>query len=188
MLVKNRIIQGGNRNLEHAGEKAESALLEKIAKRWLSPLRGNIRRKLEQRQYAYPRRRIVFEEYLDPVDYELQLFLFNGQCRFAMVFHRDFYHYGGQLHRLYDEHWNRLPPGQDEFANFYNNDPQETPRPPQEIMQKLHQLCEQIGHVRADFYVSEGEYYFSEFTFTHNGGSPGLIGKYDSELGRFWLR
>ena len=50
-------------------------------------------------------------------------------------------------------------------------------QPPRELLEKLLKLCRSIDHVRADFLVSGGKYYFSEFTFTHNGpGGPGAAG------------
>jgi len=129
---------------------------------------------------------ILFEQFLEPVDHELQLFLFNGRCRLAMVFYRDFFHRGG-THRLYDEHWRELGPATPEAEAGYERAAPDTPRPPGELLDQLEALCRGIDHVRADFYVCGGEYYFSEFTFTHNLGGPGFIGRYDADLGRYWL-
>ncbi|OOZ38419.1 ATP-grasp fold amidoligase family protein [Solemya elarraichensis gill symbiont] len=136
--------------------------------------------------YAYLKPRVLFEELLEPIDYELQFFLFNGQCHLTTVLYRPFHHKSLSF-RLYDADWNRMEPGEPKSLPIHNTDAGETPCPPDEIFEKLRELCRDIGHVRVDFYVTNGVFYFSEFTFTHAGGkTPGLIGKYDAELGRFW--
>jgi hypothetical protein len=186
MLVVDRISRGGNRRLAGAGRVADSEFLRQVALAWFHSRREQQRR-LWERQYQFVRPGILFERFLDPIDYELQLFLFNGRCRFAMVFYRGFHHRGA-THRLYDGDWTRLPPGSAEAESCYERRAPETPPPPAELLARLAQLCGSLDQVRADFFVSGEHYYFSEFTFTHSAGEPGFIGRHDAMLGRFWLR
>jgi hypothetical protein len=185
LLVIDGIVQGGNRDLKGAGRKADTEYLRRVAQGWLGS-KPEARRRLRERQYRFVEPGILFEQRIDPMDYEVQLFLFNGHCRFAMVCFRGFHH-SGASHRLYDEHWQRLAPGSRESAACYEGSAEETAPPPAELLRRLEGLCREVGHVRADFFVSGGRYWFSEFSFTHNGGNgPGMIGRYDAELGRFW--
>lgn len=185
MLVVGGIVRGGNRSVAYAGRTADTRFLQSVAHAWFTSKYEALRRERE-RQYTFVRPGILFEQFLDPVDYELQLFLFNGRCRFSMVFYRGFHHQGA-THRLYDERWRRLEPGSAESASLYEREAPETPRPPAELTEKLAHLCRSLDHVRADFYACGGQYYFSEFTFTHASGDAGFIGRYDAKLGRHWL-
>jgi hypothetical protein len=186
LLVVDNVVQGGNRERIGAGRQADAEYLQQVAQKWFRSRRERRRRRSE-RQYQFVRPRILFEQFLQPVDYELQLFMFGGKCRLAMVFYRQFYH-KGSTHRLYDERWQLLEPGSKAGASCYEWSKKPTPPLPQSLMHNLECICQPFDHVRADFYVSAGEYYFSEFTFTHNGGrGPGFISKYDRELSKFWL-
>jgi len=185
LLVVDGIVQGGNRNIVFKGRRADSGILQSVARAWLESPAEHLRRARE-RHYGFVKQGILFEQFLEPVDHELQLFLFNGRCRLAMVFYRDFFHRGA-THRLYDENWRELGPATPEAEASYERAAPDTPRPPGELLDQLEALCRGIDHVRADFYVCGGEYYFSEFTFTHNLGGPGFIGRYDANLGRYWL-
>lgn len=184
LLVVDGIVQGGNRNLAGAGRIADTAFLQQVARAWLNSEEEERRRSWE-RYYRYVNPGILFEQFLSPVDHELQLFLFNGQFHFAMVFYRGFYHKDSS-HRLLGERWRCLQPGSRGAASRYEWAAPETPRPSADLFSKLEKLCRSIDHVRADFFVCGNQYYFSEFTFTHNAGKPGFIGKYDAALGRFW--
>jgi len=185
LLVTDGIAQGGNRNIVFKGRRADSGILQSVARTWFeSP--GERLRRAHERHYEFVQYGILFEQFLDPIDYELQLFLFGGRYRLAMVFYRDFFH-RGTTHRLYDENWRELGPATPEAEGNYERAAPDTPRPPAELLEKLEELCRGIDHVRADFYACGSEYYFSEFTFTHNLGGPGFIGRYDAGLGRHWL-
>lgn len=184
LLVVDGIVRGGNRDLADAGRVADTAFLREVAQGWLDSKR-EARRRARERHYRQVDPGILFEQFIEPVDHELQLFLFDGRFRLALVGYRGFHH-AASTHRLYDEHWRRLPPGSPEAESRYEWAAPETPRPPAQLFDDLERLCRHIDHVRADFFVSDGQYYFSEFTFTHNAGQPGFIGRYDAELGRFW--
>jgi hypothetical protein len=185
LLVENGIVKGGNRTTEGSWRLCESRYLQRVAQGWLNS-HGERQRRRRERHYQQVRPGILFEQSLDPVDYELQLFLFDGQCRFAMVIYRGFHH-KQVSHRLYDENWQPLEPGSDDAASSYERTREDIAQPPIELLENLRGLCQSIDHVRADFLVCGGRYFFSEFTFTHNAGAgPGMIGRYDPDLGLFW--
>ena len=185
LLVVNDVVKGGNHSVTDSGRPAETRYLQNLAKNWFDS-REELSRRNRERQYRYVKQRIIFEEFLNPVDYELQLFLFNGEFRFGMVFFRQFHH-KELSYRLYDKDWELREPGSQRYVHSFDTSGQAVPPPPQSIMDSLKALCHSIDQVRADFYVCDGRYYFSEFTFTHNAGGAGMIGKYDAELGRYWL-
>ncbi|MDD4882793.1 MAG: ATP-grasp fold amidoligase family protein [Gallionellaceae bacterium] len=185
LLVRDGVVQGGNRSLTGAGRSADTAFLRQLAQTWLDS-KKEARRRARERHYGRVDPGIVFEQLIEPIDHELQLFLFSGEFRFALVGYRGFHH-SGATHRVYDQHWLRLPPGSEEAATRYEREAPETPRPPADLLEALGRLCRHIDHVRVDFFVCDQQYYFGEFTFTHNAGKPGFIGRYDAALGRFWL-
>jgi len=185
LLVEDGVVKGGNRTNDSLNHKFDTEFLQETAVKWFNSEEEKKRRK-RQKHYAQLKPGIIIEEFLNPIDYELQLFLFDGHFRFALVLFREFHH-STVSHQMYDEKWNLLEPGSEEFDNFYQHTKGRVAPPPLDLLEKLHNLCEAIDHVRADFFVCGGKYYFSEFTFTHNGGmGAGFIGKYDAELGLFW--
>jgi hypothetical protein len=187
LLVEDGVVRGSNQTADGAGQIADSRYLQQVANSWLSSSNERERRR-QEKHYQHVKPGILFEQSLVPIDYEVQLFLFHGHCRFAMGFYRGFHHING-LHRLYAENWKQLGPGSDQAASRYEQSEDEIEQPPSALLNNLQRLCQSIDHVRADFFVCGGKYYFSEFSFTHNGlGGPGLIGKYDADLGRFWPR
>jgi len=187
LLVRDGIIQGQNRDLSMAGTPADNKALRQVAGRWLRSYRDKMLR-INEIHYGFLKPRIMFEECLTPIDYEYQFFLFHGRCRLTMVVKRDFYLPGSIGYRIYDETWCRLGPGSADTACYYDDSPEETPPPKEQLLQELSQVCRNIDHVRIDVFMKGTEDYFSEFTFTHNGGLQSLLGKYDRSLGRFWTR
>ena len=182
MLVVDGRFEGMNRDRKLVGKYANNIYLRILAFRWLWPGKFLSR----EVHYRYVRPGILFEEFIDPVDYELQLFLFSGICRMTMVLKRGFYHRQGTVYRLYDQNWCRLKPGSEDTRSIYDDSLDETPRPGREDFAALRRLCKHMDHVRVDFFVSNGRLYFSEFTFTHNAGKPSLLGRYETELSYYW--
>ena len=185
MLVVDGRFCGMNRNRLLAGVHAHNTTLKALARLWLQPA---IVRQWKEVHYSHVRPGVLFEELIDPVDYELQFFLFFGICRMTMVLKRNFFHNQGTIYRLYDQDWHDIGPGSEETRKMYDDSPDGTPHPGHEVFSVLGDLCGHIDHVRVDFFVSGGQLYFSEFTFTHNGGNPSLLGKFDAVLSRYWTR
>lgn len=186
LLVRDGVLAGTNRSTQHAGQPMNAKVLREIATAWFQSEEQE-QRQQRQRHYQQVAKGLLFEQFIEPVDYELQLFLFNGKCALAMVFYRGFRHFP-VTHQLYDERWCLLEPGSAAAADSFEREKGTIKPPPNGLLHSLEKLVGAIGHVRADFLVSRGRYFFSEFTFTHNGGrGPGLIGKYDRDLGLHWM-
>ncbi len=183
MLILDGVIQGQNRSHETAGDAANEVNLQTVARPWLRP---HPIRSTAEIHYRFVRPRILFEEYLDEMEYELHFFLFYGKCRMTEVVTRGFDFLRGETYRNYDADWTRLEPGSKQIASCYDNSPAETPRPDSTVLRSLEELCRDIDHVRADFFVCRGEMFFGEFTFTHNRGLKSLLGKYEVKLSHYW--
>lgn len=186
LLVEDRIALGDNHKRDDSGQRADTRYLREVAHSWLSSEAEHDRRRVE-RQYLFVKPGIMIEELLKPVDYELKLLLFRGRMRFAQVFYQGFEH-SDFRYRHFDENWTEIEPDEDVRPHYELNGG-DIAIPSEEMLSNLFALCSGIDHVRADFYHCRGRYYFSEFTFTHNGlGGPGFIGSLDKALGAFWLR
>jgi hypothetical protein len=186
LLVENGIVRGGNRSTKDAGRPSDPTYLRDVAIAWMnSEEHAGLRRAVQP--YRNVEFGVIFEDYLCPVDYEIQLFLFAGHCKIALVFFRPFF-FENVEHQIYDENWT-LREASAAHVTASSSPRGEVPRPPDWLFKALERLCWPIDHVRVDFMVSGDRYYFSEFTFTHNGrNGPGFIASFDSELGRHWAR
>ena len=186
LLVIDGTIRGQNWDASFFGKSASLENLKKIATQWLTFSTRELL-KAQEIQYGYVKPRIIFEEYV-AVDYELQMFMFDGICQITMVLIRKFNFLGqpAPRFRLYDNEWCRIDPGSVSAAPKHDNSPKEIPAPDPVFLQRLNLVCKDFDHVRADFLVSNGRPYFSEFTFTHNAGKSSLLGQYEDTLGIFW--
>jgi len=186
LLVENGIVLGGNRKATGAGRPSNTAFLRQVTTKWMKS-KQHERRSKGERHYRQVDFGVVFEAYVQPVDYEVQLFLLAGRFRLALVLFRPFF-FKNVAHQIYDEDWTL----RESSAAQLGVSPSagiEVPRPPASLFEALERLCHPIDHVRVDFLVSNGRYYFSEFTFTHNGkNGPGLIASFDVQLGQHWPR
>ena len=186
LLVKEGSIRGQNRDVSDYGKEANRDNLYTISSRWQKSIALDVLR-IREIHYQYVTPGVLFEEYI-PVDYELQMFLFDGICKITLAVMREFDCTGpsAMRYRLYDEHWVLLDPGSHPNAGLYDRSALEIAAPEPDFLQRLERFCKGFDHVRADFLVSKGKMYFSEFTFTHNAGRPSLLGQYEDELGKFW--
>ncbi len=186
LLVENGIVRGSNRSRRDAGRPSDLDYLSGVAIEWMNS-KSEARRRKAQLHYRQVDFGVMFEAYVQPVDYELQLFLFEGRFKLALVAFRSFM-FQNTAHQIYDEEWTL----REALASKSGMSPPpsiEIPRPPARLFKALERLCRRIDHVRVDFLVSDGRYYFSEFTFTHNGPyGPGLLARFDAQLGRCWPR
>ncbi len=181
LLVENEIVRGGNKKARDAGRPSDPAYLRDLATAWVNS-KMHERRSKAERHYQQVDFGVVFEAYVRPVDYEVQLFLFAGRFRLALVLFRPFV-FKNVAHQIYDEDWTLREASASPAPRI------EAPRPQASLFETLERLCRPIDQVRVDFMVSEGRYYFSEFTFTHNGkDGPGLIASFDAQLGGYWSR
>lgn len=185
LLIKDGTIQGGNRNNSYAGDSATRDRLQVITRKWLKKS-GSVN--YREWHYESVERGILFEEYLSPIDCELQFFLFHGVCHFCMALRRGFLHPQDWSYRLHNADGLLLDPGECKESEYYDRGFPSVPWPDDVFFEQLFNLCKDMDHVRADFFLANGQLYFSEFTFTHNAGYPSLVGRFDAELGRHWTR
>lgn len=186
LLVENGIVRGTNFGADASGRAADTKYLLDVARSWMAS-RDERKRRNSERHYRSVKPGILFEAQIEPIDFELKLFLFHGQLRYAQVFYRDFHH-GNMRYRHFDGGWRELP-ADESNASVYATEADAISIPGPTTMKTLAAICGGIDHVRVDLYHACDDFYFSEFTFTHNGtGGPGLIGNFDASLGAFWTR
>ena len=181
LLVENETVRGGNKWRETRGVRAIHLSSRRCYR--LDELQAAGASKQGGAPLPACRLRGGVRGDVRPVDYEVQLFLFAGRFRLALVFFRPFV-FKNDAHHIYDEDWTLREASAAPAPPCI-----EVPRPPASLFETLERLCRPIDHVRVDFMVSDGRYHFSEFTFTHNGKyGPGLIASFDAQLGGYWPR
>ena len=185
LLVFDGVIRGQNRTAIDMGRKADKKSLVEIAGRWLDSPEAS-RKCRKELHYRYIKPRIVFEEFLHPIDCELQHFLFFGKCKLARVIRRGFDHSGQGDYCFYDENWNAIH--SDIYRSRRRRDVSagSISLPRYDLLDKLESVCSRIDHVRADFFIVDNRPYFSEFTFTHAGGKNNFSDEWSQKLGQCW--
>jgi hypothetical protein len=131
-----------------------------------------------ENQYKYINKKYFLEEKIDDFYY--------GKTEKAVVFmFRCFY---GKVHTigvksgnentLYDINWNIL-----ESSNFLIDKPLVLDK----MIENAEKLSSEFEFVRIDFYLSKNnEIYFSEYTFTPNGGAKTFDNKIEKEMSKLW--
>jgi hypothetical protein len=134
----------------------------KRAKRWTSRIYDWGR----QKQYIPIVPRVFFEEYLEDFK-EFRCFCFDGKVRFIMI---DTVDSGSIKSTLYDRDWKRINATWQDPAGL------DVPKPKNlaKIISIVDKLAADIDFVRVDTFVKGADVYFSEFTFTPNGGEGSI--------------
>lgn len=122
---------------------------------------------LEEPQYKYNQKRIIFEEFLGEDIYEFRIMLVKGKIAYYEMIRARDNDYGA---RIFDKNFNRMYVEVDEEFKI---DESEKMLPVQKI-DEINKFCKdfyeesKIDLVRVDFYISDDmkEYYFGELTFT----------------------
>lgn len=155
-------------------------------------LRKNYYHKTREWQYKNIEPRIIVEKLLQdsngkvPMDYKIHCF--NGIVNMIQV------DIGrgttGHCRNWYNADWKREPYRWSSLKeNGKFTDPSEEDVPPPKTLKKMIELSEvlskEFDYVRVDWYDVDGDLYFGELTFHHDGGSkPILPEEWDYELGR----
>lgn len=115
--------------------------------------------------------RIIIEEFKTTKSGEsikdYRFFCFNGQPKFLSVDY-NFTNKSAIRRNLYDLDWNLL-----DAEITYPRDPGTKSNKPEnfeKMIEIVEKLCKNIPHVRVDLYNVDGEIYFGEMTFYHQGG------------------
>lgn len=140
-----------------------------------------IRKSLCRNYYDYSREwlykdvkpRIIAEAYMEDdgdnhtlKDYKV--FCFSGEPRSVMTVTGGHDNEENILRRMYDPQWNLLPIGM--HGKPPVKEAEQLPEQLPELLRLARILSEGIPHVRADFYVINGQIYFGELTFFHMSG------------------
>ena len=134
--------------------------LRSYAKKWLNSLYAADKEK----QYELIKPMIFFEEYLDDIDMEVELYFFNGKARVITLFFVDGY-INKPTVSYYDANWNLFNVIHPKFT--VKTDPIQKPPFVDKLIAFGERYAKKIDHVRIDFFITrKKEIYFGEFTFT----------------------
>ena len=99
---------------------------------------------------------------------DYKVFCFSGEPKSVMTVTGGHNNEDSILRRMYDPQWNLLPIGMHGKPMVKEAEPMPEQLP--ELLQLARILSAGMPHVRADFYVINGQIYFGELTFFHMGG------------------
>jgi len=135
----------------------------------------------QEKQYALVKPMVFFEEYLENISTEVELYFFNGKVRLITLFYTDGYTKNPMV-AYYDENWNLFDITHPSFV--VKTEPIEKPSYMDELIAFGERIAEKIDHVRIDFFIKGNDIYFGEFTFT-TGGSCRLE-HLNTMIGSYW--
>jgi hypothetical protein len=164
ILVKNGvIIATRKRETDFQPIPCTNEFLRSYAEKWLSTLYA----KGKEMQYGLVKPMVFFEEYIEGITHEIELYFFNGKVRVITLFFIDGYTTIPEV-SYYDENWNLFNTTHPLFR--IKTEPIEKPAYIDELIAFSERLVKKIDHVRVDFFIKGDEIYFGEFTFTTGGG------------------
>lgn len=164
VLVKDGVvIATKKRETNFVQKKCSNEFLRSYAKKWLINL--DVAKK--QKQYGLIEPMILFEEFLEDITMEIELYLFNGKVRVIAVFFVDGYNKNPVV-SYYDENWNLFQINHPRFLT--KSEPIEKPAYMDKLISFGERFGEKMDHVRIDFFLRGNDIYFGEFTFTTGGG------------------
>lgn len=164
VLVKDgMVIATKKREANFVPRKCTNNFLRSYAQQWLN----NLYAENEEKQYGLVKPMILFEEYLEDITMDIELYFFNGKARVITLFFIEGYTKNPVV-SYYDENWNLFDTTHPNF--LVQTEPIEKPPYIDKLIAFGERFAEKIDHVRIDFFVSKNEIYFGEFTFTTGGG------------------
>lgn len=159
--------------------------LKPLADEWLST---NFYLASRERHYRFIKPKVYFETLLldrnghIPPDYKIHVFQRSegGPVVITGVVSDRF---GSPRHDFYDTHWNQMDIAVGEYP--LSDIPSAPPLNWDEAIKVASRFVDDLGYVRVDLYVFDGQIFFGELTFTPGAGvSPLSPGHYDQEWGR----
>lgn len=178
ILVKNgMILATKKRERKFVPKACSDEVLRSYASKWLT----NLYREDKEKQYALIKPMIFFEEFLEDISMEIELYFFNGKVRVIALFFVDGYTKNPRV-SYYDENWNALEVTHPKFV--VNHEPIQKPPYMDKLIAFGELFAEKIDHVRIDFFVTNEEVYFGEFTFTTGGGYQ--LPHLNKIVGNYW--
>ncbi len=178
ILVKNGVvIATRKRESDFQPIPCTNEFLRSYAKKWLSTIYA----KNTEKQYALIKPMVFFEEYIENITHEVELYFFNGKVREIALFFTNGYTNKPEA-SYYDETWNLFDIENPIF--LIRKKPVEKPTYINKLIAFSEHLVKQIDHVRVDFMISGDEVYFGEFTFTTSGGKK--LDHQNKMIGSYW--
>lgn len=171
LLIKNgMLMKMKNQRVESSSKKCMISFLRSCAENWLV----DVHVANKEKQYGLVKPMIFFEEYLENITMEVELYFFNGKVRLISLFSNDEFT-GDVTASYYDEDWKIFDvthPMNSCFCDYrVNTKPIEKPPYIDRLIAFGERFAEKIDHVRIDFFVRGQDIYFGEFTFTTEGGN-----------------
>ncbi len=178
VLVKNGIIVATKkRDQDFIPRECTNNYLRLYAKKWLK----NLYAENTEKQYGLVQPMILFEEYLESLKMDIELYFFNGKVVVIGLFFTEDYT-KNPIVSFYDASWNLFDISHPKF--LVKKEPIEKPPYMDKLIAFGERFAEKIDHVRIDFFVTEEEIYFGEFTFTTAGGYE--INHLNQMIGNHW--
>lgn len=178
LLVKEGLILASRkRDIDFIPIKATKKILRSYAKEWLeTPYSPST-----EMQYALMKPMIIFEEYLENLTMDIELFCFNGKVGLIEILFIDDYKKMPVI-SFYDANWNLLEATHPDLE--VKNERIDKPEWLDELIRFVGRFTRNIDHVRVDFYFNGKDVYFGEFTFTTGGNV--VPEKFQKMLGSYW--
>jgi hypothetical protein len=178
ILVKNGVVMATRkRESNFQPIICTDEFLRSYAKKWLSTIYAEN----QEKQYALIKPMVFFEDYIEDITHEIELYFFNGKVRLITLFFIDSYLNKPEV-SYYDENWNLFDIKHPSFQ--VRTKPVEKPAYVDELIAFSERLVNKIDHVRVDFFISKDEIYFGEFTFTTGGGNN--LEHLNKMVGSYW--
>lgn len=179
ILVKNGIVVSTKkRETSFIPMECTNDFLRSYAEQWLT----NLYKENKEMQYGLVKPMILFEEYLEDISMDIELYFFNGKVRLISLFFIEDYTKKPMI-SYYDENWNIFETTHPKKL-LVKNEPIEKPLYIDKLIAFGERFAEKIDHVRIDFFVSKKNIYFGEFTFTTGGGNN--ISHLNVMIGNHW--
>lgn len=177
MLVKNGVVVATKkREANFVPIKCTNEFLRSYANNWLT----NTYSANREKQYALIKPMIFFEEFLEDITMEIELYFFNGKVRLIALFFNDSYTKNPVV-SYYDKNWNLFDINHHTFV--VKKDSIKKPSYMDKLIAFGERFAEKIDHVRIDFFVTKRDIYFGEFTFTTGGRN---LNHLNIMIGNYW--
>ncbi len=178
ILVKNGIVLATKkRESDFQPTVCTNEFLRSYAEKWLNtPYAAN-----HEKQYALIHSMILFEEYIEDITTEIELYCFNGKVRMIGLFFSSGYTNNPEI-SYYDANWNLFDVVHPLFSMRTNVI--EKPDYIDPLIAFAERFTKKIDHVRIDFFVKGEDIYLGEFTFTTAGGCK--LDHLNAMLSEYW--
>jgi hypothetical protein len=177
LIIDGMILARMKRDCNFVPVAAKDRTLRLYARHWLStPFNPHT-----EFQYGLIKPMILFEEYLEDITLDIELFCFNGEVKLIEVLFTDSYK-NNPVISFYDRNWNLLQTTHP--VHEVKNTPIDRPLCLDELFAFAKQFTQDIDQVRVDFFLNGKDPYFGEFTFTT--GTKVVPETFQQMLGRCW--